>query len=105
MKSYRFSIITILLLSCITLGSLPASAQAEFTEVRAVIDQLFNGMRSGDSSLVRKSFTANATLQSIVLRSNGATDAQKSSLQGFFKAVGTPHKEVWDERVYDLVIK
>lgn len=104
MKSSRFSIVAIVLLACMFFGALPAIAQIEQSEVRAVIDQLFTGMRSGDSTLVRKSFTTDATLQSVVTGPNGATDSPKSSVEGFIKAVGTPHNEIWDEQAYDVVI-
>jgi ketosteroid isomerase-like protein len=80
-------------------------AQAQQAEVKATVDQLFTGMRTGDSTLVRKAFTADATLQSVSITPTGQMKAGKASIDSFIKAVGTPHTEAWDERIYDLKIQ
>ncbi len=80
-------------------------AQSDQASVRAAVDQLFTGMRTGDSSLVSKSFTADATLQSVSITPEGKVSTRKDAIEGFIKAVGTPHKEVWDERIYDLKVQ
>lgn len=86
------------------LGNLATYAQTDQAAVKATVDQLFYGMRTGDSSLVSKSFTADATLQSVSLTPEGKTSVRKDAIGGFVKAVGTPHQDVWDERIYNLVI-
>ncbi|MPR33814.1 nuclear transport factor 2 family protein [Salmonirosea aquatica] len=80
-------------------------AQSEPMEVKAAVDRLFTGMRTGDSSLVSQSFTADATLQSVSLTADGQIKIGKNAITGFVRAVGTPHKDVWDERIYDLKIQ
>ncbi len=82
-----------------------SKAQSQQSEVRAIVDQLFTGMKTGDSSLVAKSFTADATLQSVSLAADGKVKASKDGIGGFIKAVGTPHQAMWDERIYDLKIQ
>ena len=82
-----------------------AHAQPDTVQVRETVDQLFAGMRTGDSSLVSQSFTTDATLQSVSLTSDGRIRVGKDAIGGFVKAVGTPHKEIWDERIYDLQIQ
>ena len=86
-------------------GNTSVQAQTAPAEVRAVVDQLFTGMKTGDSSLVARSFTADATLQSVSLAADGKVKAHKDGIGGFVKAVGTPHQEMWDERIYDLKIQ
>ena len=31
--------------------------------------------------------------------------ARETSLEGFVQAVGTPHEEVWDERIWDVEVR
>ena len=75
-------------------------AQTPEEEVRATIDQLFDGMRAGDSTMVADVFLDGATL-------NRATDASWSGppVSGFVRAVGSPHDQVWDEKIWDVTIK
>lgn len=80
-------------------------AQSDTVRVRAIVDQLFTGMRTGDSSLVSQSFTTDATLQSVSMAPDGKVRVEKATIAGFVMAVGTPHQEVWDERIHDLTIQ
>lgn len=105
MKSYLLNSAIAFILVGILATTSPAVAQKDASQVQSTIDQLFTGMRSGDSSLVRNSFVANATLQTVAISADGSVKIQRSSVDGFAKAVGTPHTDVWDEQVYDLVIK
>lgn len=87
---------------------LPASAvraQNEHAKVRTVIDQLFSGMRTGDSALVSRAVLPDATLQTIVKDAKGEIKIESGSIAGLVKAVETPHQDVWDERIYDVVIQ
>lgn len=72
--------------------------------VRAAIEQLFDAMRGGDSTAVRAVFHPEARMLSAVLR-NGTPELQAGSIDEFVRAVGTPHAEVWDERIDDVEIE
>lgn len=85
--------------------TLQTYAQSDTIGVRAIVDQLFTGMRTGDSSLVSTSFTSDATLQSVSMAPDGKVRVGKDAITGFVKAVGTPHQEDWDEQIYDLKIQ
>jgi hypothetical protein len=78
-------------------------AQAE-QEVKAVVERLFNGMRAGDSAAVHAVFHPQARLQTTALR-QGEPVLRTDSIEAFLRAVGTPHTEVWDERVSNLEIR
>lgn len=67
--------------------------------VRATVDQLFTGMRTADSSLVRKAFVPEAFLFTTYFDHEGKAQYTSDSLYSFLVAVGTPHREVWDERL------
>ena len=81
-----------------------AHAQAEAVAAREVVDKLFTGMRNGDSTLVRSVFTKAAALTSISKNAADSTVTHKGSIDGFVKAVGTPHNDKWDERIYDVKV-
>lgn len=96
---------TLLLLSMITLSSSSWSQtdSSDRIAVRAVIDQLFEGMRSGDSSLVRAVIHRDLRLMS-TSDQNGSIQLNVGLAADFLRAIGTPHAQVWDERITNVVI-
>jgi len=89
---------------------IPAAARAQATgtadraAVLAVVRRLFDGMRAGDSAVVRAQFHPRAILWSALVR-NGVPEVRFDSLSEFARAVGTPHPEVWDERISNEVVQ
>lgn len=75
-------------------------------EVIKTIDLLFDGMRKGDSSMVRSSFHNEATLSTTYTDAKGNSHFEKENIDDFVKAVGTPHKEIWNEKIlnYEILI-
>lgn len=67
--------------------------------VKKTIGQLFEGMRKGDSSMVKGAFAPGATLQTIASPPGGEVKVKTEALQRFLNAVGTPHTDVWDEQI------
>ena len=63
-------------------------------------------MRAGDSTMVRSAFADNPTMATTYTDKQGKRHLKASELQGFLDAVGTPHDEVWDEKIwsYDVNI-
>jgi hypothetical protein len=76
-------------------------------EVVAVIKQMFDAMRKGDSTALRRTFDASVRFQTTyVNRKTGKPQLQtEANADGFAKAVGTPHAEVWDERIKSYEIR
>jgi hypothetical protein len=81
---------------------LPALAGAQApeprTEVLAVVRRLFDGMRAGDSAMVRSVFHPKARLATAVVRQGAPVIEVEDDIDGFVRAVGAPHDQVWDER-------
>ncbi|HUF35174.1 MAG TPA: nuclear transport factor 2 family protein [Gemmatimonadales bacterium] len=78
---------------------LPAqSAEPERAAVLATLQRLFDGMRRGDSAAVRSTFHPDAFLATTVVREQ-VSALKVDTLEAFIRAVGTPHDEVWDERL------
>ena len=80
-------------------------AQTPELDVRNVIDQLFDGMRAGDSTSVRAVFHPDAVMVSSGFNADGIPVLRPGSIDRFVNAVGTPHEQVWDERIWDVKIR
>ena len=78
--------------------SAPAAAPAETEAVKATINRFFEGLRKGDSAVVRSTLAPTVVLHTIGTR-GGTAQVLSENPREFLKAVGTAHAEVWDERV------
>jgi len=74
-------------------------------EVRSAIDKLFIGMKNGDSSLVAEVFHPEIQMMSTMMDKEGNPRSHKGSAVEFKNAVGTPHDQVWDERISNVFIQ
>jgi hypothetical protein len=83
----------------------PAAGTAD-QEVMAVVVRLFDGMRKGDSAMVRSTFDAGARMATAMIRPTGETTYRYDAdgVDGFAKAVGTPHDQPWDEKLWDVKV-
>ncbi len=80
--------------------SLSVFAQ-ESKEVMKPVNLLFEGMKQGDSAMVRRAFHSEAVLHTVM--SDPKTNEPRlrnEALAGFLKSVGTPHKEVYNELIW-----
>ncbi len=81
----------------IIFSSLSASAQVE-QSVMKPIHALFDAMKTGDSASIRKVFHPAAVLFTVVKDpTTNEPVLRKETLAEFLKAVGTPHKDVYNE--------
>lgn len=71
-----------------------------------VIGQLFKGMEKGDSSMVRASFAKEITMATMRKdKENNPLLTRENSIDGFLKAVGTPHPETWYEEIWNVKVQ
>lgn len=90
------------------LAGLPSRALAQEDEeaaVMAVVEGLFDAMRAGDSTAFRAALHPSATAATAFVRDGVPTLTREASLDGFVQAVGTPHEDVWDERIWDSEVR
>ncbi|MBX0289464.1 nuclear transport factor 2 family protein [Hymenobacter sp. HSC-4F20] len=96
-----------LLLPGLLLAATPALAQKPANETEAVkrtIQTFFEGMRKGDSTMVRATLAPGAVFHTISTK-GGQTQLRPENPASFVKMVGTPHKEVYDERItFDKIL-
>ncbi|TGE28454.1 nuclear transport factor 2 family protein [Hymenobacter metallicola] len=86
-----------LLLTCSSAAYAQQAAPAEKEAVKQTITRFFDGMRKGDSTMVRSTLAPGVVLHTIGSRNGVQLGSEKAS--EFLKLVGTPHKEVYDERI------
>lgn len=97
-----------LLLPAIFLLAHCASAQTnpdDRAAVIAVVQRMFEAMRTGDSTMLRSTFDPSARLQTAVTNKEGKPLLLEETVDEFAKAVGSPHDEVWDERTWGFDVR
>jgi hypothetical protein len=97
-----------LLFVLLTLISVPAFAQAPDDETDAVkktVNDLFLGMKKGDTALIRSAFSRNAVMQTIAKNKEGVVRVLTEPVDSFLASVARPHAEVYDERIEFNTIK
>ncbi|MFQ5571697.1 MAG: nuclear transport factor 2 family protein [Rhodothermales bacterium] len=94
----------LLALLLLAIDTSSVAAQTPEEEVRAAVEYLFDGMRAGDSTMVRSIFYESALLGRAFYE--GDTSVLRAGpVDGFVRAVGSPHDQVWDERIWDVTIR
>lgn len=84
------------------------SQSAVVSEEEAVISavkQLFDGMRAGDSSMIRAVLHPSARLQTTFTDEEGNAGLRKGNLNQFLIQVGTPHEKVFDEKIWNYRVR
>lgn len=71
------------------------SQTSEDDLVKATVSQLFNGMKTSDSVLIKKSFHKNAVLQTITKTS----EVKNESIEDFVLSISKAEKGSLDERI------
>ena len=72
--------------------------------VELVIHKLFDGMREGDSSKVASVFHPEVTMFTSFTNKEGQKKIRKGAIKPFLEAIGTPHDQVWDEKIWNTKI-
>lgn len=91
-------ILTTLTFIAFALIAFAQDRKSETEAIKKVINTMFDGMRKGDSTMVKSAFAPGVIMQTIASK-DGNTRVRTDNAQGFLKAVGTPHSEIWDERI------
>lgn len=89
----------IALFLCITFSGISQNK----TEEQAVIDVIktfFDGMRASDTIQIRKTLETSARLQTTMIDKDGFPRLVNGSMENFIEAIGTPHEQIWDEKIW-----
>ena len=74
-----------------------AQNNAEEEKLLGVIQGVFDGMRLGDSAIVRSHFYHEIEMYTSYTNKEGKHILNKDNPKKFFDAIGTPHDRVWNE--------
>jgi len=73
--------------------------------VSKTVKTLFDGMRTGDSAAVHMVFHPNNRMYTSYMNKNGDKVLKEGNLQEFLLAIGTPHENIWDEKISNTHIQ
>jgi tRNA splicing endonuclease len=85
--------------------TIQAKGQSTEDSVKAVINNLFAGMKNADVDLFKSAFSDSAILQSIGRSRDGKTIARTESIQEFANFIAQVKKDSADERIVFETIK
>lgn len=80
------------------------AAMTEEAKVEAVVNRMFKGMYEGDSAMVHSVMGQDVRMETTAFDKEGAPVLFQGSLERFLTAVGTPHDQIWDEKVSNLKV-
>jgi len=78
---------------------------AEEKEVIRVVIDVFDGMRVGDSATVKRHFYPESSANTAYMTKEGARELKIDDLNNWFNAIGKPHDQLWDERIWDYEVR
>ncbi len=79
--------------------SLTLNAQTAEDSVKTTINRFFEGMKSGDSSLIRSTLTEGVIFQTIARQLEGGLTVRTENIDDFLKFIASPKKAIPDERI------
>src|SRR5215208_2763172 len=98
-KSYMKWLVIIL-----TVISSKAFSQRDEAAIKAVINNMFDGMKKTDTALIRAAFSSSPVLQTVLKNKEGKTVIVTEPLDSFIVSISRPHTEVYDERIsFDVI--
>jgi hypothetical protein len=99
------------ILNCLFLFGFVLSVQSQndtqlkdSTLIHELIISLFDGMREADSAKVSSAFHKEVKMYTSFTDKNGQLVLKEGTLASFLNAVGTPHDEIWDEKIWGVKI-
>lgn len=97
---------TFLLVLVLLVGFTASAQKNDEDDIKGVLKTLFDGMYEGDSSKVHSVFTSSITMATVTRDKTGSSVLrQQSSLDGFLKAVGTPHADKMTEEFWNVIVQ
>jgi ketosteroid isomerase-like protein len=75
------------------------SQSKEHDAVKKTVNDLFTAMRASDTTFLKSVFHQDMILQSVANKRDGSTALLTEKAADFVKSIGTPHKDIYDERI------
>lgn len=77
------------------------NAQNEKAEIMKVINQVFDAMRTNDSTMLKQSFVEKPNTFTAYVNQEGKSTLATGDFQRFINAVGQPKEQVWNEPIWN----
>ena len=94
---------------CCLLGACVAQNKGRWNpeqkKVLQVVFDMFEGMRTADTTGFHQMFTPNARLLTVMDREAGKESLREDSLVQFFQAMSKPREVVYDEPLWDIEVQ
>lgn len=90
---------TLSLFLLLFLGTITTAQTTPEDSVKAVITQFFTGMKTGDTTAIRATFTEGVIFQTIARTKEGETNVRTDAVDGFLKFIAKEEKGAADERI------
>lgn len=101
-QTFRWCHLAVCLATLLTTRGAEAQAADPKREVMTTIQQLFDGMRAGDSAALRRVLHPSVRMLTSSMGPDGKPRLTiESSADGWVKAVGTPRPQPLDERIWN----
>lgn len=91
----------LIILPLIFVSILTSAQTSDQKDVMTVVERVFEAMRTSDSTMLKSSFTADASTYTLFNDSDGKAQIKKGSLQRFIDAVGQPKEDIWNEPIWN----
>ena len=75
--------------------------QDDKLEILNTIHQVFEAMRTSDSTLLKEAFTESPNTFTVFKNKEGVTQFRSDDFQNFINAVGEPKEDVWNEPIWN----
>jgi hypothetical protein len=95
----------LILLLCIPANFLKSQENIEADAVRAVIEQMFESMRTSDTVTMTSLFDTSARLQTVFLNHQGTSELRLETVADFITAIARPRTAKYDERIWSYDIR
>ena len=92
-------------LSILMTVSVMLNAQTAEDSVKTTINRFFEGMKKGDTALIKSTMTEGVIFQTIARKKEGGLSVKTEDVASFIKFVGEPKKDIPDERITFETIK
>ena len=78
---------------------------AQHKEIVQVVIDVFDGMRAGDSAMVKAHFYPQPSANTAFYNKEGEPQFRVDDINNWFNAIAKPHDQVWDERLWDYKVR
>ena len=103
MKNVRFPLLVLSL--CLVLPLMAQKEEKSDKAIKAVINQFFEGLEKGDTTLLKSTCTSQPVLQTYMADRDGKWQVFTENFSEFVTFVGTPTKDKYKEQIeFDAVL-